>query len=92
MDVDIRDARDAPFDEQRKLFHGCVRALYDWQVRVPEEDRDDPSDNDQWIANLATWLGWPDDVRDAEKTTAAKAAFEVLDYEIEDAASDDSDD
>lgn len=56
MDGQIRDARDAPLEMQRKVFHGCVRHLFDAQVR------------------------------DAEKARAVKAAFEVLDHEIEDAA------
>lgn len=86
MDPEIRAAREAPFDKQRDLFFGLVRALYDQQVRVAEEQRFDPVDNDQWIEDLATWLRWSDDVRDAEKARAVKSAYEVLDYEIEDAA------
>lgn len=64
MDGPIREGRDAPFEEQRELFFGLVRHLHDAQVRVPEDERDDPSDNDEWIATLAFWFGWDDDVRD----------------------------
>lgn len=83
MDGPIREGRDAPFEEQRELFFGLVRHLHDGQVRVPEDKRDDPSDNDEWIATLALWFGWDDDIRDIEKARAAKAAYEVLDCEIE---------
>lgn len=89
IDEEIRSAGSAPIEVQRELFFGLVRHLDDAQLRVSEEEREDPSDNEAWIASLATWFGWADEVRDLERARAAKAAYEVLDYEIGDDARDD---
>ena len=84
VDADLLAAKDGPLEEQRRLFFMCARHLFDNQVRVPEDERDDPSDNDQWLANLATWFGWIDELRDEVIREAMAAALEILDYEIAD--------
>ncbi|GAA1942343.1 hypothetical protein [Agromyces allii] len=85
VDEEIASARDATLDEQKRLFRRLVRALYDQQFRVPAEDRDDPSDIPEWIATLAHWFGWSDELRDREHEKARADAAEVSEHEIKDA-------
>jgi hypothetical protein len=84
IDDDIVAARTWPLDSQRELFFRCARTLYDNRVRdnVDDENRLDPSDNDQWMADLATWLRWSDELRDEVKKEAMRSAVEILAEEM----------
>ena len=82
MDHRIVEAEDAPLDEQRRLFFGLARHLYDNQVRGDVEEPDDPSDNDAWLASLAEWFGWSDELRDEVKKEAMRAALAILPHEM----------
>src|SRR5690606_5682577 len=63
MDAEIRAARDAPQERQRALFYGLARHLFDNEVRDGVDERDDPKDNEAWLAALAEWFGWPEYLR-----------------------------
>jgi hypothetical protein len=82
MDADIVAAKDWPLERQRRLFFGFARHLYDNQVRDDVDERDDPSKNDQWLADLASWLGWSDELRDEVIREAMRAAVEILPHEL----------
>jgi hypothetical protein len=81
-DADIAAAKDWPQDEQRKLFFGLARHLYDLRVRDNVEERYDHSDDDQWLADLAAWFGWSDELRDEVKKEAMRAAAVILPHEM----------
>ena len=82
IDDDIEAAKDALPDEQRELFFRCARHLYDMQVSDRSDQKFDHSDNDQWLADLATWFGWSDEFRDEIKREAMRSAAEVLPHEM----------
>lgn len=84
LDSQIEGAGDLPEDQQRQLFFGCARHLYDLQVRDSVEESYDHSDDNQWLADLATWLGWTDDLRDQINKEAMRAAAVILDHAIPD--------
>jgi len=84
IDGDIVRYQNGPMEMQRKTFFGCARWLYDNLVRdiVPDEDRLDPSDNDEWLRRLAVWFGFDDDLRDEIIREAMRSAAEILPDEM----------
>lgn len=85
MNSEIVSARYWPEERQRRLFFGLARHLYDLRVRGNVEEEYDHSDVDQWLSDLATWLGWSDELRDEVKKEAMRAAAVVLPHELPDA-------
>lgn len=88
MDAEIRAARDAPQERQRALFYRLARHLFDNQVRDGVDERDDPKDNEAWLAALAEWFGWPEYLREEVINEAAEAAHVVLSHETFDPGDD----
>lgn len=82
IDADILAAREWRIDQQRHLFFGLARHLYDMQVRDDVEERYDHSDDDAWLSALAAWFGWPEGIADEVKREAMRAAAVVLPHEM----------
>lgn len=82
-DEKIRRARGCKHDEQRDLISGLARHLFDNQVRdgVAEEDRNDPSNDEDWLNALGCWLGWDASDTDQVITDASKDAMVILQHE-----------
>lgn len=77
-DQEIVVARNDSFDEQRKLFFGCARHLFDNQVRDHGQERNDPANDEAWLKALGAWFGWTDSQTEDVITEAAQAAMTNL--------------
>lgn len=84
LDGDIAAYQHGPLDKQVATFFACARTMYDNQVRdsLADEDRQDPSNNAEWLRRLALWFGWDDDLRDEQVRIAMTAATVILDHEM----------
>src|SRR4051794_23034637 len=75
IDDQIIAFRTGPLPDQRQLFYRCARHLYDSQYRTTEADRPDPSNDIQWLTNLATWFGWSRDLFEEVRREAESSAM-----------------